>query len=124
MTKHHFNYTESHLQYGGFHLIYFMEITLEKEVTRVLTELEELLLGYKSLGIETKDYPIDALRAICFIFSDVLADRITKLQIEEGIDMVDTKNMASEAGRELRKLIKTYTNIDTHTLYATKTISK
>ena len=101
-----------------------MEITLEKEVTRVLTELEELLLGYKSLGIETKDYPIDALRAICFIFSDVLADRITKLQIEEGIDMTDTKNMASEAGREFRKLIKTYTNIDTHTLYATKTISK
>ena len=39
------------------------------------------------------------------------------IDLSENIDMEDRINMANKVGEEIRKLIKTYTNIDCHELY-------
>jgi hypothetical protein len=63
---------------------------------------------------------------MCLIFADIFSDKITQLQQEEGIDIEDGKIMASQAGIDLRNLVKIYTNIDTLKLYenyATESLS-
>ena len=48
------------------------------------------------------------------IFQHCMADKMFDLQKMENINIEDSGNMAYKFGTELRKLIHTYTGLDTH----------
>jgi len=60
------------------------------------------------------DYSEEAFNASVIIFMNVVLTKMWELCEKEKIDIKDRENMADSLGNELRKLIKTYTNIDTH----------
>ncbi len=50
------------------------------------------------------------------IFQTALMDKMYDNQDYDKMDIDDRKNMAMQCGLDLRKLIHTYTNLDTHEL--------
>jgi len=51
------------------------------------------------------------------IFSSALMDKIFDLQEDEDIDIKDRMEMATAAGTEIHKLVKTYTGLNTKNFY-------
>ncbi len=64
------------------------------------------------------EYTIEGFRAATKIFMSVLMDKIWELQSNENMDMQDRVKMVQKIGDDVRKLVKTYTDIDTHELYS------
>ncbi len=50
------------------------------------------------------------------IFQSALMDKMFDVQQSEKMDMKQREEMATKCGEDLRKLIRTYTNLDTHNL--------
>ena len=46
-----------------------------------------------------------------------MMDKIWELQSEENMSMEDRINMVQKCGEDVRKIVKIYSNIDTHDLY-------
>lgn len=88
-----------------------------KDISKVLVEIEDALFEFETQTMCKPDYTIDGFRAATKIFMSVLMDKIWELQSDEKIDMEDRLKMVQKAGEDLRKLIKTYTDIDTYNLY-------
>lgn len=88
-----------------------------KELSKVLCEIEEALWGIEAKGGVKMNYTDDGFRGATKIFMSALMDRMYDLQSSEGIDFEDRMKMAEKAGRDVRSLVKTYTNIDTHEIY-------
>lgn len=88
-----------------------------KKLSNILVEIEDTLWEFEANGGLKPEYTIDGFRAGIKIFMSVLMDRIWELQQDDKIDLQDRLNMANKAGEDIRKLIKTYTDIDTHELY-------
>jgi len=77
-----------------------------------LSELEDMLLEHQ-INDGSKPYFSDwDLLAVNNLFISVLLDKMWDLQEQEKISFEDRENMAVSAGKEINKLIKTYTNID------------
>lgn len=55
----------------------------------------------------------DFMNAV-IIFHTALMDKMYDLQNKDNMDMEDRLNMAENCGQTLRKLIHTYTGLDTH----------
>lgn len=88
-----------------------------KRLSPILSEIEDTLWEFEAnLGIKP-EYTDAGFRAGIKIFMSVMMDRVWELQSDESIDMADRANMATKLGEDVRKLIKTYTNIDIHDLY-------
>jgi len=83
----------------------------------VLIEIEQTLLEFETNSNMRPGYSNEHFRASLKIFMSALIDKMWELQQDETIDMQIRMDMAQKAGEELRNLIKTYTNIDCHTLY-------
>jgi len=62
-------------------------------------------------------YTMDGFRAIVKIFMSAMMDKMYELQVKEDLDLEDKKAMAESCGDELRKLVHTYTGIDTLEMY-------
>jgi hypothetical protein len=88
-----------------------------KRISPILEEIETTLLEFESNGGLKPDYGIGGFRAAIKIFVSVLMDKMWELQQDESITIEDRINMAQKAGEDVRKLVKTYTNIDCHKLY-------
>ena len=88
-----------------------------KNLSKIFVEIEDTLWEFEANGGLKPEYTIGGFRAGIKIFMSVLMDKIWELQQDETIDLQDRINMANKAGEDIRKLIKTYTNIDTHELY-------
>lgn len=91
--------------------------TIGQRISTVLVEVENILWDYEIRDGAQPCYPDEAFRATTKIFLSVLMDRIWELKKREGISLDDVGGMATKAGEDFRKLIKTYTDIDTHSLY-------
>lgn len=63
------------------------------------------------------DFSDEGFRAACKIFMAALMDKMWEIQDYDGTELNDRGKMAESAGNALRKLIHTYTGIDTHKLY-------
>ena len=88
-----------------------------KYITPILIEIENTIFSSES-DIQAKpNYGHDGFRAAVKIFMSVMLDKMYELQNDENLSFEDRSNMATNLGYDLRKLIKTYTDIDTHTLY-------
>lgn len=61
-----------------------------------------------------------AFRATIKILITIMTERFFILVKEESMSLEDAEKMAISMANELRKLIKTYTNIDTHEFYTEK----
>lgn len=88
-----------------------------QKLSPVLVEIEDTLLEFEAnVGIKT-EFTFDGFRAGIRIFMAVLMDKIWELQTDENIDMDTRCKMVEKCGEDVRQLVKTYTNIDTHKIY-------
>lgn len=88
--------------------------TLGQKINPILIEIEAALWEATGMKLE---FPNESLRAATKIFMEVMLDKTFNLQNNESMDMEDRLNMAQRLGEDLRKIIKTYTNIDSHDFY-------
>lgn len=88
-----------------------------KEISQTLSELEDALWEFECSDGLKPGFTTDGFRAATKIFMCVMLDKMYELQEDEGIDMKHRMEMAEKCGNDVRRLIKTYTDIDTHELY-------
>jgi hypothetical protein len=88
-----------------------------KEISPILVEIEQSLWNFECMTPDKPEYTDEAFRAACKIFMSALMDKMWTLQEKEDIDIDDRIIMALKAGSQMRELVKTYTDIDTHKLY-------
>lgn len=88
-----------------------------QKLSPVLSEIEDTLWEFESHNSMKPEYTIEGFRAALKIFISAMLDKIWELQTDENIEQADRENMAQKCGEDVRKLVKTYTNIDTHNLY-------
>ena len=80
----------------------------------ILEEIADALLE----NYETKpEFTLEGFKAALYIFQSALMDKMYTLQTNEDIPNEIKMDMALKLGGDLRELIKTYCNIDTHELY-------
>lgn len=75
--------------------------------------LKEIANGMLETAEIKPNYSEDALLDALFIFQSVLLDKIHNLQQEEKMELKYGLQMAEACGKELRKLIHTFTGLDT-----------
>jgi len=78
--------------------------------------LKEIASGMLETAEIKPNFSDDALLDATLIFQTVLFDKVHDLQTDEKMKIKYGLEMAESLGNELRKLIKTYTNLDTHEL--------
>ena len=88
-----------------------------KTISPILVDIETALWEFELNSGIKPEYTTDGFRAGIKIFMSVLMDKIWELQQDEKITMEDRINMVQKAGEDVRKLVKTYTDIDCHELY-------
>lgn len=88
-----------------------------KSISTKLAEIEDTLIDFELNEGQVPNFTDEGFRAAIKIFMSVIMEKIWVLQEHEIIDFEDRVNMATSAGNEMRKFVKTYTNIDTHDLY-------
>ena len=90
-----------------------------KKLSPILNEIEDTLWEYELNSGEKPEFTIEGFRSSIKIFMSVIMDKMWELQDEENkiFDEKTREEMAKKAGSDLRKFIKTYTNIDTVDLY-------
>lgn len=93
------------------------ELKFGAALSELLIEIEDTIFKFELFKDEKPNYTKEGFRAAVKIFSSVLMDKIYELQEGEDIEFEDRCNMAQKAGEDLRKLVKTYTDIDTRKLY-------
>lgn len=92
-------------------------MSIGKKISSILTDVEEAIWDHDYyLGIPP-EYTDEGLRAATKIFMSVIMDSMYKLQVNEDLTQEDKENMAKKCGKDLRSFVKTYTDIDTHSLY-------
>lgn len=95
-----------------------------KRLSPILEEIETTLLEFEVNRGEKPEYTIEGFRAATKIFMSAVMDKMWDVQERENMSIDDRVQMAEKAGNEIRKLIKVYTDIDTHSLYETVDLSK
>jgi hypothetical protein len=85
-----------------------------KNLTPILNELEATILEFKG---NKPNYGDSALRSASQIFIDVVMDKMFDLQESENIPLEERSVMAKKCGLEIRKLLKTYCNVDSYDFY-------
>lgn len=88
-----------------------------KKISPILNDIEEMLWEFEANKGIKPEYSMEGFRAATKIFMSVLMDKIWELQADEKIDMEDRIKMVEKAGQDVRSLIKTYTNLDSHDFY-------
>jgi hypothetical protein len=78
--------------------------------------LEEIAMGLLEVAEIKPNYSDNAMLNATLIFQSVFMDKLFDNQDYDGMLMEDRMKMAQSAGEELRKLIHTYTGLDTHEL--------
>lgn len=86
---------------------------LANKLTPILEQLELTML--QNAGTK-HNYPDKALQSAAVIMMDVLMSKMFDLQERENMPFDDRCKMATKCGEEIRKLIKTYADIDMHEL--------
>ena len=90
---------------------------LGEKLSSILEELEDTLLEFEVEFGYKPEYTLGGFRAATKIFMSTIMDKLWELQEADKISQEDRENMATKCGEDLRKFIKTYTDIDTFDLY-------
>jgi hypothetical protein len=78
--------------------------------------LEEIATGLLEVAEIKPNYSDQAVLNATLIFQSVFMDKLFDNQNFDNMPMEERLKMAESAGKELRKLIHTYTGLDTHEL--------
>lgn len=89
-----------------------------KKISPILSEIEDTLLEFEINKGGKPGYTTEGFRAAIKIFMSALMDRMWKLQYDEKMDINDRLKMVKKAGEDVRKLVKTYTDIDTYDFFS------
>ena len=92
-------------------------MTIGEKLSPVLVEIENTLWEFECNIGSKPSYTKEGFRAAIKIFMSVMMDKIWELQEDEKIDMEDRVKMVERWGQDVRQLVKTYIDIDTHNLY-------
>jgi hypothetical protein len=76
----------------------------------------EIANGLLEVAEIKPNYSDKAMLDVTLIFQSVFMDKIFDNQNFDNMSIGDRLNMAQKAGEDLRKLIHTYTGLDTHEL--------
>jgi len=85
-----------------------------RNITPILVDIETMLLRKVS---EKPNFDKASFRASIYIFQTALMDKLFDLQDKEEMTLQDRENMATQCGKDLRSLVKKYTDIDTYKLF-------
>ena len=88
-----------------------------KQISPILEEIEGTLLEFEANRGIKPEFTIEGVRAGVKIFMSVMMDKMWELQEKESMDMGVREKMAENLGKEVRALVKTYVDLDTHELY-------
>lgn len=88
-----------------------------EKLSPILCEIESALWEFEELKGEKPNFTHEAFIATTKIFMSVIMDKMWELQEKDRIDMIDREKMSSKMGEDMRNIIKTYTNLDTHEFY-------
>ena len=88
-----------------------------KRLSPILVEIEHVIIEHEAYNNVKPEYTDEAFRAGIKIFMSVMIDKSYELMERENISLEDSCNMSEAIGQDIRKLIKQYTDIDTHDLY-------
>ena len=88
-----------------------------ESLSEVLTMLESAVIRHECSSGSKPCFTDDGFRAAVKLFMSVAMDKMYDLQESENMSQEDRLNMAQSLGEELRRIIKTYCDVDTHTLY-------
>lgn len=88
-----------------------------KRLSPILKEIEDTLWEFEENTTNKPEYTDEGFRSSIKIFMSTIMDKMWDLQESENIEIEDRIKMATKVGEEIRNLIKTYTDIDTHDLY-------
>ncbi len=80
----------------------------------ILSEIENLLLENATIK---PNFDKASFRASIYIFQTALMDKLFDLQDKEDMTLENRENMATQCGKDLRKFVKKYTDIDTFELF-------
>lgn len=94
-----------------------MKPNLGEVLSPILEEIEVSLFEHQADARGILKFTKNGTRAAIKIFMDTMLSEMWQLQCAENMTQEDRNKMALSMGNELRKLIKTYTNIDTHKMY-------
>jgi hypothetical protein len=91
-------------------------MTIGKKLSPILAEIGLTILESQTGYEIPPNYDNISLMDASIIFQSVLLDRMWKMQEKENMPFDSRCNMATKAGEDLRKLIKTYCDIDMHNI--------
>jgi len=95
-------------------------MTLAERLTPILVEIESTMIDYDFYVQKPYNFSYGAFRAITKMFINAILDKMWTLQELEMMEMADRCNMSEKAGNEIRKIIKTFTGIDSREFYKPK----
>lgn len=87
-----------------------------KKLQPILLELEKTIAEFNCTG-KKPEYPKDSIHAVSIIFISVLMDKMWEMQETDKMEMKDREEMATKCGEDIRKLIHTYTGLDSHDFF-------
>jgi hypothetical protein len=96
--------------------------TIGSAISEGLVAYENILWDFEANVGLNPNFTDDGFRAALKIFMSALMGKMFELQINEYIPQKQAEEMAESAGQEIRRIVKTYTGIDTHELYQSPTV--
>jgi hypothetical protein len=91
--------------------------TIGERLSPILESMEQVLWEHESEDGSKPEFTQEGFRAGVKIFMSVMMDRMYSLQRNEDMGLEEMSDMAETLGKEVRQLVKTYCDIDTHELY-------
>jgi hypothetical protein len=88
----------------------------KKSVSELIEDFGDTILLYTHT--RPRGFTDKALGAACMVLISVIMDKMWDLQEKENMEFKDRAAMATACGAELRGLVKKFTGIDMHELYA------
>lgn len=88
-----------------------------RKLSPILEGIEATLWEFEIERGLLPEFTESGFRSATKIFMTILMEKMWELQCLEHIAMPERAAMAQKAGEDLRKLVKTYTNIDTFDFY-------
>ena len=88
-----------------------------KQISPILLELEAAIIDFDCHVNIKPCYSKDSLRAAGKILISVIMDKMWEMQEEDNMCQDYRMDMAQKCGEDLRKLFKTYCDVDSHDFY-------
>lgn len=91
--------------------------TIGQRLSPILESMEQVLWQYEEEVGSKPNYTTEGFRGAIKVFMSAMMDRMFNLQRNEGMELNEMSDMAETLGKDIRQMVKTYCDIDTHEMY-------